>query len=81
MWEWIFADQNANSKECPSHAIRDEKFVFLKNLNNNRTELYDLSKDERQLYNIVEKYPEKVTKLSAQIDEWTKGLPVIKTRA
>ncbi len=74
MWEWLFADQNDRSKECPSHALRDGDFVYLKNLSENREELYDLSRDERQLENIAKKHRDICLKMSAQIDEWTTTL-------
>lgn len=75
MWEWLPANRDSDSKECPVHAIRKDDFMLLKNPDNKRIELYNIKKDWSQLSNVAKNYPEVVKELSNQLELWTTRLP------
>lgn len=54
----------------PSGAVRDGSWLMVEMYDENRTELYDLSRDIRQHHDIAGQHPDRVASMSAALDGW-----------
>lgn len=75
MWEWLFADPDPESIQCPELAIREGNWELLVNPDIGRKELYNIKNDCQQKNNLAEEYPELVEILYRHIRLWKKELP------
>jgi len=75
MWEWRPANQAVDSKDSPIYAVRQGKYVLLKNPSDNRIELYDVYRDHAQLYNMASENSVKVEEMSQILEDWLQTLP------
>ena len=63
--------------QSPNLAIRDGDWKLLINDDGTRTELYDLSRSEREFDNVAGKHPEITKRLSKRLLAWRESLPAI----
>ena len=59
-----------NQGGTPAAALRQHQYKLIRFFEDDRTELYDLEQDIAESENIADQYPELVSKLSQQLDEW-----------
>ncbi|MEO9894155.1 sulfatase-like hydrolase/transferase [Aurantibacter sp.] len=72
-WDWRFSSSLPNF--WPSAAVQENNWKLLTNSEMGRTELYNLSIDWAEEYDITKENPEKVAELLNKIKEFQKTLP------
>jgi N-acetylgalactosamine-6-sulfatase len=75
MWENRFPVYGHVMHKSPILAIRVDNWKLLMNPDRSRVELYDIPNDPGEMNNLVDRKPDIVRKLSAQVLEWQKKLP------
>lgn len=67
---WHYPSETAKSVEKMASAIRKGNYKLLHFYEDNRLELYDLSKDPSEKKNLSKEMPEKATELKRLLDKW-----------
>jgi N-acetylgalactosamine-6-sulfatase len=75
MWEWRYNMPGHLRDKSPTLAIREGHWKFLVNHDGSRPELYDLRKDQMEMTNVADIYPETRQKLMDKLLIWQKSLP------
>jgi len=56
----------------PSGAMRDGDWLLVEMYDEEKVELYDLSRDMSERHNLLDEYPERVTQMRAELEKWRK---------
>ena len=72
-WEW--RGTHAREPDWPTHAVRDGRFVLLRDEPGARVELYDVRADRGQTRDLAARRPAVAADLSAKLAAWRSTLP------
>jgi N-acetylgalactosamine-6-sulfatase len=75
MWEWRYRVFGHVYNRSPILAIRDGRWKLLMNPDRSRVELYDMTRDAREMTNLAQQHEDIVKRLSQRILSWQKTLP------